>query len=304
MFLKAKKYLAMKNNTIEETKKLMCDACGTEMRTGLSTWHFVCPSCHFERATLEPKINQIQSIDETARENALRAIREHNFNLLLNWLKESTSITNNKRPRLLDVGSAHGWFLEKVKDDFDGTGIEPDETMATFAIAKGLNVRKGYFPAVLKENEKFDVVIFNDVLEHIPNVKNVIKECAHYLNDDGLLVINVPDRQGTFYNISKFLMRLGRAGSFNRMWQVGLPSPHLYYFDKNSMSKIAHQAGFQITRERSLSSIMAKGLFDRINYAGGNKFVNYLTGFAVLLFIPILKIMKSDISVWFFKKIH
>lgn len=284
-----------KNNS-----RIFCDACESEMHEGLSTWHFVCPACKFERSTLEQKINQVQSIDEIARENALKSIREHNFNLLVGWLKEISN--SNGKPKLLDVGSAHGWFLQKVKEDFDAQGIEPDQAMADFAIKKGLNVRKGYFPAVLDKNEKFDVIIFNDVLEHIPDVKNIVKSCSDYLNDDGILVINVPDRRGVFYKVSKFLKKLGMAGSFDRMWQVGLPSPHLYYFDKNSIGKIAAQAGFNIVKEHSLNSIAFKGLFDRINYAGGNKLINYLLGSAVLIASPVLKIMHSDISVWFFKK--
>ena len=291
----------MKNNTIDKNT-IICDACEIEMHPGLSAWHYVCPSCKFERSTLEQKINQIASIDEVARENALKQIREINFNLLHKWLKEIAPITYTKKPRLLDVGSAHGWFLQKVQEDFIAIGIEPDDAMAKVAIDKGLNVRKGYFPEALNENEKFDVIIFNDVLEHIPNVKDVIKECARYLNDDGLLVINAPDRRGAFYSISKFLMKFGQSGSFDRMWQLGLPTPHLYYFDKNSIHTIAHQVGFKIIEERSLSSIVVKGLFDRICYAGGNRFINYLTGCAVLLSIPILKIVKSDISVWFLKK--
>lgn len=282
--------------------RMLCDACESEMQEGLSSWHFVCPSCTFERSTLEQKINQVQSIDEIARENALRSIREHNFNLLLGWLKETSS--SKGKPTLLDVGSAHGWFLQKVKEDFDAQGIEPDQAMADFAIKKGLNVRKGYFPSVLDHHEKFDIIIFNDVLEHIPDVKNIVKSCSDYLKDDGMLVINVPDTRGVFYKASKFLKKLGMSGTFDRMWQVGLPSPHLYYFDKNSISKIAAQAGFTIVKEHSLNSIALNGLFDRINYAGGNKLVNYLLGSAVFIFSPALKVMHSDISVWFFKKIN
>ncbi len=279
---------------------MFCDACQSEMHEGLSAWHFVCPACKFERSTLEQKINKVHSIDEIARENALRSIREHNFNLLLGWLKETSK--SNGKPTLLDVGSAHGWFLQKAQENFDAQGIEPDQAMADYAIKKGLNVRKGFFPEVLDNSEKFDFIIFNDVLEHIPAVKNIIKSCSDHLKEDGILVINAPDRRGVFYKVSKFLKKLGMAGSFERMWQVGLPSPHLYYFDKNSISKIAAQAGFKIIKEHSLDSIAVKGLFDRINYAGGNKLINYLIGIAVLIFSPALKITPSDINVWFFKK--
>jgi SAM-dependent methyltransferase len=282
--------------------KLICEACTLPMCEGLTTWHYTCPTCGLEQSTLEPKINQLESLNETERENALRPIREHNFNLLVKWIKQLTTTNTTKKPKLLDVGSAHGWFLETAKNDFEVLGIEPDETVANGAIKKALNVRKGYFPAVLNQNERFDVIVFNDVLEHIPNVKNIFTECSNHLTPNGMLVINAPDKRGVFYRISKLLKKLGNEGSFNRMWQVGMPSPHLYYFDTNSINKIAAKAGFKLVEERSLSSVVAKGLFDRINYAGGNKLINFLIGCAVLISIPVLNMMQSDITVWFFKK--
>ena len=255
--------------------KSICEACSSNMDSGLSYWHFVCPTCGLESSTLEPKINQLESLNETERENALRPIREHNFNLLVQWIKKLTTTNTTQKPKLLDVGSAHGWFLETAKSDFEVVGIEPDETVANGAIKKSLNVRKGYFPNVLAADEKFDVIVFNDVLEHIPNVKNIFTECSSHLIPNGILVINAPDKRGIFYRISKLLKKLGNSGSFNRMWQVGMPSPHLYYFDTNSINKIAAQAGFKLVEERALFSVVAKGLFDRINYAGGNKIINF-----------------------------
>jgi SAM-dependent methyltransferase len=281
---------------------LICEACSSTLSLGLSPWHFICPSCGLESSILEPKINQLESLNETERENALRPIREHNFNLLVEWIKKITTTNTNQKPTLLDVGSAHGWFLESAKNDFEVLGIEPDENVANGAIKKSLNVRKGYFPAVLSQEEKFDVIVFNDVMEHIPTVKNIFTECSEHLTADGMLVINAPDKNGVFYRLSKLFKKLGNPGSFNRMWQMGMPSPHLYYFDTHSINKIAVQAGFKLVEERSLSSVVAKGLFDRINYAGGNKLINFLIGCAVLISIPVLNMMQSDITVWFFKK--
>ena len=282
--------------------KLICEACASNMIPGLSPWHFLCPSCSLESSILESKINQIELINEIERENALRPIREHNFDLLVKWIKKIKFSDTNQKPKLLDVGSAHGWFLEAAKNDFEVLGIEPDETVANNAIDKSQKIRKGFFPAVLATDEQFDVIVFNDVLEHIPNVKNTFIECSKHLTTEGILVINAPDSRGTLYRISKLLKKMLKPGAFNRMWQVGMPSPHLYYFNENAIVKIAGQAGFEIIEERSLPSVVAKGLFDRINYAGGNRFINFLTGCIILTCIPLLKTMQSDITVWIFKK--
>ena len=239
----------MNKNIIKQT----CEACASNMIVGLSPWHLLCPSCSLERSILESKINQLELINEIKREKALRPIRVHNFNLLVGWIKKIKFANTNQKPKLLDVGSAHGWFLEAAKNDFEVLGIEPDETIANNAFDKSQKVRKGFFPEVLATDEQFDVIVFNDVLEHIPNVKNTFIECSKHLTSDGILVINAPDSRGVLYRTSKLLKKLVKPGAFNRMWQVGMPSPHLYYFNTNSIIKLANQAGFEIVEKKTRS---------------------------------------------------
>ena len=284
---------------------LRCDACNSALSVGLEDWHLVCHSCGLEHSTLSPQINDLQSIDEIERERALKPIRDYNFGVLVEWLNErlrSHAKVNGKR-RLLDVGCAHGWFLEKAATHYDVLGLEPDGAVADGAQGRNLPVRKGYFPEALNVEEKFDVIIFNDVLEHIPDVRNVLRECATRLSDDGVVVINAPDRRGLFYRLSKMFAKAGRPGAFHRMWQVGFPSPHLYYFDTRSMHKIAAASGFTVIAERPLPSIVAKGLYERINYSRNmSRLQSFVITTGILALIPFLKLFHSDISVWLLEK--
>ncbi len=282
-----------------------CDACNAPMSTGLQPWHLVCGGCGLERSTLRPQINELDSIDEEAREAALKPIRDENFNALLAWLNATVSsrALTSEKARLLDVGCAHGWFLEKAAAHYEVLGLEPDDTVAQRTLQRNLPVRNGYFPQALKADEKFDVIIFNDVLEHIPDVKNVLKECAAHLQAEGVVVVNAPDSHGLFYRLSKLFVKTGRNGTFDRMWQVGLPSPHLYYFDSKSLRKIAAQSGYDVIASRPLSSVVAKGLYERILYAGdASKLRAALITLGVLVAIPVLRLFPSDIRVWVLKK--
>ncbi len=45
---------------------------------------------------------------------------------------------------------------------------------------KGLPARKGYFPDALDKKEKFDVIVFNDVIEHIPNIEGALASCFQH----------------------------------------------------------------------------------------------------------------------------
>jgi len=282
---------------------LNCDACSTKMENTLSSWHFLCPLCRLEKSTLEPKINELLSLNEVDRESALKPIREENFIQIVAWINELLPIpTKQTKPNLLEVGCAHGWFLECAAHHFNALGIEPDLEIAKISKKKGLNVISGSFPACLEGNEKFDAIVFNDVLEHIPDVESILLECHNALNPNGLLIINAPNNEGIFYSLSKILKRVGMSGYFDRMWQVGLPSPHLYYFNSLGIQKLADRSNFQVIMQKSISSVVAKGLFERINYTGGNVLKVYVTWIAVLLALPFIKIMKPDISVWILRK--
>jgi len=45
---------------------------------------------------------------------------------------------------ILDVGCAHGWFLELADQDFTTIGIEPDISFYQQTKAHGLQVRNGF----------------------------------------------------------------------------------------------------------------------------------------------------------------
>jgi len=185
-----------KNETLVMPAK-NCPICIKKIEPGKQGWHFVCPSCQYEMAALTPSINQTnlhQPLDESARETGLRTIRNTNFKKLLNRI----SIFTKGHKKLLDVGCAHGWFLEIAKNQFDVLGIEPDKVIFNQTAKTGLSIRLGYFPEVLNSEEKFDIIIFNDVIEHIPDIQSVLNSCHKHLNKNGLLVLNLPNSKGIF----------------------------------------------------------------------------------------------------------
>lgn len=280
---------------------MQCNLCGSTMESGLAPWHAWCRCCHLERSTLSPDINGINIMDESERETALHALRTQNFSTLLAWLARECPPASSRR--MLEVGCAHGWFMEQARTRYHVQGIEPDTAIAALAVAKGLDVRQGFFPNALTEDEVFDVIVFNDVLEHIPDVRTVLAHCHAHLTTGGHVVINAPDSRGCFYRASKWLARFGRFQSFERMWQVGLPSPHLYYFDTRSVARLAEVSGFTLENSMALPAILTQGLAQRIHYAGGiSKFKARLLSGCITVSMPLIKVLSPDIRVWLLKK--
>jgi len=271
-----------------------CPVCGGGLSAGYQSWHSVCQNCEYEKADFERNINSVfahELIDEGARETGLHDLRVHNFKKLLARVRSLKG-----SGWLLDVGCAHGWFLDVAKDDFNVLGVEPDKQVFDATSARGLPVRKGYFPDVLDSTEKFDVIVFNDVIEHIPDLTNVLEACRQHLNEDGLLVLNLPNGGGVLYRLAKFFCRIGFPTFFDRLWQKGLPSPHLHYFRLSNLVELLKQNGFDMQVNGELSTLHLHGLYTRISYTGGYGFITRnLIYLGVVLSLPVLSLLPSDI---------
>lgn len=282
---------------------MVCIVCGTQQTAGLTSWHATCPSCAYESAKLEGAINREDahaSLNEAQREAGLKALRQENFADVVGYARRFAPPGGRK---LLDVGSAHGWFLEAAHGSFDVLGIEPDEAVGSRAAARGLPVRPGFFPDALQNDERFDVIVFNDVIEHIPPIAAALAACAERLNPDGILILNLPNSKGFFYRLSKLFARLGWRAPFERLWQKGLPSPHVHYFRPENLSRLVATQGFELVHSAELPSLRAKGLLDRLRCAGGMSTLSlYLQYAAILCAIPLLRAFPSDIIVCIYQK--
>jgi 2-polyprenyl-3-methyl-5-hydroxy-6-metoxy-1,4-benzoquinol methylase len=282
------------NKELLMTKEI-CPVCQSELFVGYQSWHLLCKNCRYEKSNLHPTINLNSAhklIDENSRENGLRKLRIKNFKTLL------TSIKSLKPSGgcLLDVGSAHGWFLDTAKNDFDVLGLDPDRNLFNAAFHRGLPVRMGYFPDALDVSEKFDVIVFNDVIEHIPDIERILACCHQRLNKDGLLVLNLPSSNGVFYRLSKIICRLGFPGFFERLWQKDLPSPHLHYFELSNLIDLLKSNGFYTKIKGSLPTLSLTGLYTRVSYTGNLSIVaRIFICVSVAIFLPILKILPGDI---------
>ena len=165
-----------------------CQVCGGEVRPYRHDWVFRCAGCRVLSSTLEVAIPAQASeavIDEVAREAGLATLRRRNNERLLAGL---ASLLPEGRRRLLDVGSGPGFLLAQAKEaGFQAEGIEPDANTVEAARSHGANVRHGYFPEALMADERFDVIVFNDVLEHIPDLKGALAASARHLAAGGVL---------------------------------------------------------------------------------------------------------------------
>lgn len=277
-----------------------CAICGSEMKPDVLEATFRCPACGFFSSTLSVTINEGERIDEGAREQALKPIRQQNFRELL----DGCAPVLRQGGDLLDVGCAHGWFLQAASArGFNCTGIEPDAAMAARAREHGHEIIEGYFPNALSAGRKFDVITFNDVFEHLPDVNQAADAIAERLSEEGVAIINLPMSNGTIFQLARAMARAGIRRPLARMWQEGLPSPHLSYFSPSTLTRLMERHGFHLVRSGALTSITTDNLHERIRYdrdLGRVQASVFYVGARVLF--PIIQMLPADIRFFAFRR--
>jgi 2-polyprenyl-3-methyl-5-hydroxy-6-metoxy-1,4-benzoquinol methylase len=244
-----------------------CELTGSPLQSDLAPWHFSNETVGIEYSTLRPAITPDRFdavIDETRRRKFLERHRQRTFALTLEAIAARIDLIG---ATVLDIGCAHGWFLDMAREQGARTfGVEPEGPLAGEAASKGHVVYEGLFPQAVPQGMEFDVVAFNDVLEHIPGQRQVLASVRESLKPGGLLSIAIPLRSGAIYRTAKILARLGLQGPFGRMWQHGFQSPHVVYHSAASLERLAADAGFRLVARRRLPSITIAGLWQRIRY--------------------------------------
>ncbi|HKR89380.1 MAG TPA: class I SAM-dependent methyltransferase [Phenylobacterium sp.] len=235
------------------------------MRPDALAGTYRCSGCGLYRSAFPVAINQAQDdrLDEVRRERALKALRVANFERLLDGcaahLAEGAS--------LLDVGCAHGWFLEAAaRRGYRPLGLEPDREVAARTKASGAPVIEGFFPDALPAGASYDAISFNDVFEHLPDAHAMAEAVRERLNPGGMLILNLPLAGGVIFQLARLAARLGIKGPLARMWQEGLPSPHLAYYTSAAVLRLFRAHGFEPLAHGRLPSMTAKGLWARIRY--------------------------------------
>jgi 2-polyprenyl-3-methyl-5-hydroxy-6-metoxy-1,4-benzoquinol methylase len=157
--------------------------------------------------------------------------------------------------RVLDVGCAGGAFLESARQlRINGVGLEPSRYLAEYGREKyKLKIHATTLEGFSSEKEIFSMISFWDVLEHLPNPKATLKIAHSFLEENGLLILNLP------------MVDTWPARLLGSKWPFYL-NVHLYYFDKKSISVLLDQTGFELVGIRTFTQSLSLGYV--LNRAG------------------------------------
>lgn len=270
-----------------------CPVCGTCLAASLQPWLHRCAACGLWASDLVPGKGDAAVELAEWRTEALQPLRTENFRVVLDAVEEIRPLAE---ARLLEVGCGDGWFLELAGErGARATGIEPDESVAAGPLARALDVRVGPFPEAVREEGRFDAIVFNDVFEHLADPVAVLDRCRALLGDGGVLVFNLPDSRGLLHRVACALARIGIRGPLERLWQVGLESPHLFYFDSANLARLCTGRGFETVHRGQLASFRARGLWSRLKLDGRPAVVRGFAWVALVCALPLVSLGHPDI---------
>lgn len=175
----------------------------------------------------------------------------------------------NGSKSILDIGSGAGTLgLYYANKGFTVLGIEISQKAVDSAnqSAKHLgleNVKftKMDFPEEIPK-EKFDFIIFTEVIEHLEEDSLALKKIFYLLNSKGIVIISTPSKNAPLY-------RLGLASEFDK--SVG----HLRRYTLPELREKCRKQGFKILGTKKTEGIIRNFLY--LNPVAGKaiRFIRY-----------------------------
>ena len=154
--------------------------------------------------------------------------------------------------RVLDVGCGGGSFGEALKQsrDLEVWGLEPVASAAAEAAKKLDRAIEGIFtPDAGLPRASFDAVIFNDVLEHLPDPAESLRFARTLLKPGGVVVASIPNIRH-FQTLWEIVVR----GELRYRDSGTLDKTHLRFFTKKSIRALFSECDFAVEQIEGINT--------------------------------------------------
>ncbi|QSJ15031.1 class I SAM-dependent methyltransferase [Nostoc sp. UHCC 0702] len=153
-----------------------------------------------------------------------------------------TPVTKN-----LEIGCSDGNLVEMVKQIGvkESIGVEVAKPIAELGKSLGRDIRIMYLEECNFSSNYFDIIQAHHVIEHIPNLHEVLDEIYRILKPNGIFYVNVPRHNSIFVRSSP-------------NWEGWYPQEHFWHFTEKTLVNLLSEHKFQLV---NLSCITARNYY-------------------------------------------
>jgi 2-polyprenyl-3-methyl-5-hydroxy-6-metoxy-1,4-benzoquinol methylase len=170
-----------------------------------------------------------------------------------------SKVINGKKDvkNILDVGCGYGLLSKELKKTYPKLnlyGIEHAKEVSQSS-QKTLKLLQYNIEdmALIKsklKSQKFDIIIFSDVLEHLYDPVGIIKSYRSLLEEDDIIVVTVP-------NIANIFSRIALLFGFFNYSETGvMDKTHIRFFNRKNLKQLAKESNLKIVYEKYDSIIV------------------------------------------------
>jgi 2-polyprenyl-3-methyl-5-hydroxy-6-metoxy-1,4-benzoquinol methylase len=160
--------------------------------------------------------------------------------------------------RVLEIGCSSGGFGEGLlSNGVQVWGVEPNEAAAKVARSKLTRVFNATFEQAANDlpDRYFDLIVCNDVIEHMPDHDRFLQSIKSKMTERGVLVGSLPNIRH-ITSLAKILI----LKDFPYRDQGILDRTHLRFFTRKSIRRTLRQNGYKIESFRGVNSIIVEGI--------------------------------------------
>ncbi len=168
-----------------------------------------------------------------------------------NTRQEMLPFIPSSAKKILEIGCGKGHFCgQLIGKDIEVWGIEPDKDSAEIAekkLYKVLNNKLDDAVRLLPDNY-FDVIILNDVIEHLLFPWDDLKTLRSKLSNNGVITASIPN--------VRYIKNLFHV-LINKNWEYSesgiLDSTHFRFFTKKSIVSLFSKCGYSIEKIKGIN---------------------------------------------------
>lgn len=156
--------------------------------------------------------------------------------------------------RVLDAGCGMGFHLlamGNLREDLELVGLDSDPGRLRWAEGVGVPARlvQGDVEHLPFDVESFDKVLMSEVLEHLRDDGQALREAHRVLRPGGVLAVSVPHARYPFWwdPINAVWTRLG-GGPIRQGPVVGIWTNHERLYEPEQLGRLARESGFEVEK--------------------------------------------------------